>query len=49
MLRDRGSGDRQLGGELADGHRVIGEARDDRAPRAIGQRAPAITISVSVH
>ena len=35
--------------ELPDGHRLIRQARDDRSPRAIGQRAPSITISVSIH
>jgi hypothetical protein len=39
MLRHRGSGDRQLGGQFADGHRVIGQARDDRPTRGISQRA----------
>jgi hypothetical protein len=49
MLGDRGPGDRQSGGELSNGHRLVGEACDDGAPRAIGQRAPSITISVSIH
>jgi len=49
MLGHSGPGDRQSRGELSDCHRLIGEARDDQPPRAIGQRAPRITISVSIH
>jgi hypothetical protein len=49
VLRNGGSGDRQFGGEFPDRHRVIRQACDDRAPRAIRQRTPTITISVSVH
>jgi hypothetical protein len=49
MLGDGGPGDRQARGKISDGQRLIGEARDDRAPRAIGQRAPPITNPVSFH
>jgi hypothetical protein len=48
VLRDGGSADRQLAGELADRARAVGEALEDRAPRRIAERGPAFG-SVSQH
>ena len=48
VLRDRGPADRQLAGELADRARALGEALEDRAPRRVAERRPAIRL-VSHH
>jgi hypothetical protein len=49
MLRHGRPRDRQLGRQLSDSHRCLRQPRDDRAPRAISQNAPAAIVSVSIH
>ena len=49
VLGHRRPADRQLLGELADGPRPLGQARDDRAPGGIPQRVPAVPSLVSGH
>jgi hypothetical protein len=48
VLRDGGSADRELAGELADRPRTIGETLEDRAPRRVAESGPSIN-SVSLH
>src|SRR4051794_12816640 len=49
VLGHRWAADRQLVGDLADGARPLGEARDDGAPGGVPQCFPAVAGLVSVH
>ena len=49
VLRHRRPAHRQPGRQLPHRLRPIGQAGHDRAARAVGQRVPAIIVSVSIH
>jgi hypothetical protein len=49
MLGDRRPADGQPFGQLPHSLRFLRQARDDGQARPIGQRIPAVNISVSIH